>query len=181
MVGIISSVDITWANSRRWWGIGCLACCSPWGRKESDTTWWLNSDIFLYNPRDQFHQLLLSSVSPLLSTFPTPDPHVILGGNKESRVRVRDISDLLACDTCSRKSTWGLVYLGWWAKPPLIKWVCEQRPQEINEWGLQLLGVGNFWSGKDKVKGSRKESRRSVRLERKSERGCGGGTTLWTH
>lgn len=51
-----------------------------------------------------------------------------------------------------------------------MKWVCEQRPQEINEWGLQLLGVGNFWSGKDKVKGSRRESRRSVRLERKSER-----------
>ena len=21
-----------------------LACCSPWGRKESDTTWWLNNN-----------------------------------------------------------------------------------------------------------------------------------------
>ena len=23
---------------------GCLACCSPWGQKESDTTEWLNND-----------------------------------------------------------------------------------------------------------------------------------------
>ena len=23
-------------------GQGCLACCSPWGRKESDKTEWLN-------------------------------------------------------------------------------------------------------------------------------------------
>ena len=109
-------------------GQGDLACCRPWGCKESDTTWWLNNDIFLYNPRNQFHQLLLSSVLPLLSTFPTPDPHVILGGNKESRAGVRDIHDLLACDTCSQKSTWGLVYLGWWGKPTLMKWGCEQKP-----------------------------------------------------
>ena len=32
-----------WANSRRQWGQGSLACCSPWGRKESDKTWQLNS------------------------------------------------------------------------------------------------------------------------------------------
>ena len=25
-------------------GQGSLACCSPWGRKESDTTKWLNSN-----------------------------------------------------------------------------------------------------------------------------------------
>ena len=67
------------------------------------------------DPDGLFHfiQLLdFISVLPLLSTFPTPDPHVTLGGNKESRVGVRDISDLLASDTCSQKSTWGLVYLG---------------------------------------------------------------------
>ena len=28
----------TWENSRRWWGQGSWACCSPWGCKESDTT-----------------------------------------------------------------------------------------------------------------------------------------------
>ena len=28
-----------WASSRSWWG---LACCSPWGHKESDTTEQLN-------------------------------------------------------------------------------------------------------------------------------------------
>ena len=25
-------------------GQGALACCSPWGRKESDVTEWLNND-----------------------------------------------------------------------------------------------------------------------------------------
>ena len=25
-------------------GQGSLVCCSPWGRKESDTTWGLNDD-----------------------------------------------------------------------------------------------------------------------------------------
>ena len=25
-----------WANPRRWWRTGSLACCSPWGRRESD-------------------------------------------------------------------------------------------------------------------------------------------------
>ena len=30
-----------WASSRRWWGEGSLACCSPWGCKISDTTEWL--------------------------------------------------------------------------------------------------------------------------------------------
>ena len=32
-----------WARSRRWWGQGSLACCSPRGQKESDTTWWPNN------------------------------------------------------------------------------------------------------------------------------------------
>ena len=31
-----------WASSRRWWRTGKLACCSPLGRKESDTAEWLN-------------------------------------------------------------------------------------------------------------------------------------------
>ena len=31
-----------WASSERWWRTGSLACCSPWGRKESDTTERLN-------------------------------------------------------------------------------------------------------------------------------------------
>ena len=29
-------------------GLGSLACCSPWGREESDTTWQLNNNI-VYN------------------------------------------------------------------------------------------------------------------------------------
>ena len=31
-----------WANSGVGYGQGGLGCCSPWGRKESDTTEWLN-------------------------------------------------------------------------------------------------------------------------------------------
>ena len=31
-----------WANSRSWWWTGKLACCSPWGCKESDTIERLN-------------------------------------------------------------------------------------------------------------------------------------------
>ena len=31
-------------------GQGSLACCSPWGRKESDTTEWLNSTTTLWHP-----------------------------------------------------------------------------------------------------------------------------------
>ena len=34
----------TWANSGRWWGRGRLACRSPWGCEEWDTTGWLNSN-----------------------------------------------------------------------------------------------------------------------------------------
>ena len=31
-----------WGNFKSWWWTGRLACCSPWGRKESDTTEQLN-------------------------------------------------------------------------------------------------------------------------------------------
>ena len=31
-----------WASSRSWWWTGSLACCSPWGSKESDMTEQLN-------------------------------------------------------------------------------------------------------------------------------------------
>ena len=41
---MISSTQWTWVwvNSGSWWWTGSLTCCSPWGRKESDTTEWLN-------------------------------------------------------------------------------------------------------------------------------------------
>ena len=29
-------------------GQGSLACCSPWGRKELDTIWWLNNNKFTH-------------------------------------------------------------------------------------------------------------------------------------
>ena len=41
--GITDSMD-TGLVSRSWWWQGGLVCCSPWGRKESDTTERLNSD-----------------------------------------------------------------------------------------------------------------------------------------
>ena len=31
-----------WVSSGSWWWTGKPGCCSPWGRKESDTTEWLN-------------------------------------------------------------------------------------------------------------------------------------------
>ena len=34
-------------------GQGSLVCCSPWGRKESDTTERLNSTEFPYSKRQQ--------------------------------------------------------------------------------------------------------------------------------
>ena len=42
-----------WVTSRRWWWTGSLACCSPWGHKESDRTKQLNwtelKDYFAIN------------------------------------------------------------------------------------------------------------------------------------
>ena len=39
-------------------GQGSLACCSPWGHKESNTTEWLNnhkySDLLIYHPTTHF-------------------------------------------------------------------------------------------------------------------------------
>ena len=34
-----------WANSGREWSQGSLACCSPWGCKEWDTTYWLSNKM----------------------------------------------------------------------------------------------------------------------------------------
>ena len=31
-----------WASPGSWWWTGKLACCNPWGHKESDTPEWLN-------------------------------------------------------------------------------------------------------------------------------------------
>ena len=38
---MVSPTQLTWiwVNSRSWWWQGGLACCSPWGCKESDMTW----------------------------------------------------------------------------------------------------------------------------------------------
>ena len=36
-----------WASSWRWWRTGNLACCSPWGCKESDTTEQLNNNCMV--------------------------------------------------------------------------------------------------------------------------------------
>ena len=36
-----------WVSSGSWWWTGILVCCSPWGRKELDTTEWLNWPVHL--------------------------------------------------------------------------------------------------------------------------------------
>ena len=41
---ITDAVNMNLGNSGRWWG---LACCSPGGRTESDTTGWLNSNVLI--------------------------------------------------------------------------------------------------------------------------------------
>ena len=39
-----------WMDSGSWDGRGGLACCSPWGHKESDTTEQLNrTEFFIFN------------------------------------------------------------------------------------------------------------------------------------
>ena len=39
-----------WAGSRSWWQTRGLACCSPWGHKELDTTERLNSSPISFQP-----------------------------------------------------------------------------------------------------------------------------------
>ena len=41
--GITDSTDVRGQTPRDGEGQGSLACCSPWGRKELDTTWQLNN------------------------------------------------------------------------------------------------------------------------------------------
>ena len=52
-----------WGNSERWWRTGILACCSPWGREESDTTLGLN--INKYSTLTQVIKDSLLHTSPL--------------------------------------------------------------------------------------------------------------------
>ena len=43
--GITDSMDMILGKTPRdGEGLGGLACCSPWGRKELDTTWWLSNN-----------------------------------------------------------------------------------------------------------------------------------------
>ena len=49
LVSITHSVDMSFSsNSGRWWRIGNLACCSPWGYKELDRTEWLTTTKHLF-------------------------------------------------------------------------------------------------------------------------------------
>ena len=43
--GITDSTDMSLSKLQEMAKDGSLACCSPWGHKESDTTEWLNSNI----------------------------------------------------------------------------------------------------------------------------------------
>ena len=46
--GIIDSTDMSLSKLREMDGQGSLACCSPWGRKESDTTERVNNKQYAY-------------------------------------------------------------------------------------------------------------------------------------
>ena len=41
--GIMDSMDLSLNKLQETMKDGNLACCSPWGHKESDTTWWLSN------------------------------------------------------------------------------------------------------------------------------------------
>ena len=45
--GITNSMDMSLSKLRSWWYQGSLACCGPWGHRESDTTEGLNWSQFL--------------------------------------------------------------------------------------------------------------------------------------
>ena len=53
-----------WANSRRWWRLGC---CSPWGRKESDTILAAEQQQLLHAPGGAEHQGDMPQSQPTLS------------------------------------------------------------------------------------------------------------------
>ena len=42
--GLTNSVDMNFGKLLKMVGQGNLACCSPWGYEESDTTWRLNNN-----------------------------------------------------------------------------------------------------------------------------------------
>lgn len=71
-----------------------------------------------------------------------------------------------------------LFYLGWPGKPALMRWCVsrDQRSERIRHAGK---GWGGFRKENNRAKGSRRESRRPVRLERKSGEQCGGGLARW--
>ena len=54
-----------WVDSRRWWWQGGLACCYSWGRKESDTTEWLNwtENYFINNYHASVSQIQMTVIS----------------------------------------------------------------------------------------------------------------------
>ena len=58
-----------WANSGRQWWTRSLVCCSPWGRKELDTTWQLN------NNSNKYWESLFKSWLP--QSIPCSLPHLV--------------------------------------------------------------------------------------------------------
>ena len=58
--GWMASLIWVWASSGRWWRIGKMACCSPWGHKELDMTEWLNN-----NPKTNQERTFSLSCNPL--------------------------------------------------------------------------------------------------------------------
>ena len=72
--GITDSMDMSlsklWENSEGWGGV---ACCSPWGHKESDTTERLNNNTPLAKAGPSLGDVL-QAWRPFHFTFPLPLP-----------------------------------------------------------------------------------------------------------
>ena len=60
--GITNSMDMSLTKLGAGNGQGGLACCSPWGLKESDTTEWLNNNETLNDVQKMFKNVRVSGI-----------------------------------------------------------------------------------------------------------------------
>ena len=67
--GITNWWTWVWASSGSWWWAGKSTCCSPWGRKESDMTEWLNCIVNLLLSTEKWEGMLLNILQYLGMTF----------------------------------------------------------------------------------------------------------------
>ena len=55
--GITDSMNITWANSRRWWGAGKPCMLQSMGSQRVGPTWWLNNSFFTFSSMIGYYKI----------------------------------------------------------------------------------------------------------------------------